>query len=438
MSIQGEIDRINNNVSDALAAAAEMGASVPETANSNDLGRLIRSIPQSGGGGTSINVTAEVGQTIVVKAVDENGKPTAWESADYQPRTHWSETVDESVGVLPLVSVQIDETEGVGLLTTDNSIINYDALIAGNTYIVNWNGTEYECVLKYPPMVDDEGNIIGEDQDAGWMLGNFGLATGGEDTGEPFIILIGSYENDGISGTVVSMDGSASATISIKSVNKIENHTIDNKYLDLAWKPRYNKYVWVENFTLAAGEQRRIGEYTGDYDLVSKAIDSPDTTVMALVYVDGTPCEVEVRGTSDNMGVVIKGGDTLIAIAGPLGHLMFSNGDSLDHTFSVYFLEYEPIPDKFLTTKKYINAFLGHSSPVGGILTVKKSTEDSITEVSYTTTHTYFPNPPLPGQLSVIEHDTTRLTTPRFVCEAIQYYLAPLIARIEALENSTT
>jgi hypothetical protein len=50
MSIASEIERINGNVKDALAAAAEMGASVPENANSDDLGTLIRSIPQNAGG----------------------------------------------------------------------------------------------------------------------------------------------------------------------------------------------------------------------------------------------------------------------------------------------------------------------------------------------------------------------------------------------------
>ena len=34
-------------------------------------------------GDASINVTASVGQTIVVKEVDENGKPTEWEAADF-------------------------------------------------------------------------------------------------------------------------------------------------------------------------------------------------------------------------------------------------------------------------------------------------------------------------------------------------------------------
>lgn len=36
----------------------------------------------TGGGGTSIDVTAQVGQTIVVKEVDANGKPTEWAAAD--------------------------------------------------------------------------------------------------------------------------------------------------------------------------------------------------------------------------------------------------------------------------------------------------------------------------------------------------------------------
>ena len=44
---------------------------------------VIKKAPKSAVGGGGIEVTsAEVGQTIVVKAVDENGKPTEWECAD--------------------------------------------------------------------------------------------------------------------------------------------------------------------------------------------------------------------------------------------------------------------------------------------------------------------------------------------------------------------
>ena len=35
-----------------------------------------------GSGGSGIDVTAAVGQTIVVKEVDANGKPTKWEAAE--------------------------------------------------------------------------------------------------------------------------------------------------------------------------------------------------------------------------------------------------------------------------------------------------------------------------------------------------------------------
>jgi hypothetical protein len=44
------------------------------------VGVVVKEIPDSG---IPIPETAEVGQTIVVKAVDENGKPTAWEAADF-------------------------------------------------------------------------------------------------------------------------------------------------------------------------------------------------------------------------------------------------------------------------------------------------------------------------------------------------------------------
>lgn len=68
MSINSEIERIKDNVSDALAATAEMGASVPETANSDNLGALIRSIPK--GGGTDFDIA---GADEAVAALAERG-----------------------------------------------------------------------------------------------------------------------------------------------------------------------------------------------------------------------------------------------------------------------------------------------------------------------------------------------------------------------------
>lgn len=61
----------------------------------------------SGGGGTSgdyipIPATAEVGQTIVVKAVDENGKPTEWEAADMASGTLGEDDVPVYLGTIPV------------------------------------------------------------------------------------------------------------------------------------------------------------------------------------------------------------------------------------------------------------------------------------------------------------------------------------------------
>ena len=47
MSIQSEIDRISDNVSETLSAIAEKGVAVPTDANSDDMADLVRSISTS-------------------------------------------------------------------------------------------------------------------------------------------------------------------------------------------------------------------------------------------------------------------------------------------------------------------------------------------------------------------------------------------------------
>ena len=52
MSIQSEIDRINGNVASTYTALSEMGATMPETQNSDNLPGTVRTVPT--GGGTSV------------------------------------------------------------------------------------------------------------------------------------------------------------------------------------------------------------------------------------------------------------------------------------------------------------------------------------------------------------------------------------------------
>lgn len=76
----------------------------------------------------------------------------------------------------------------------------------GKAYKVTWNGTEYSCVAFAP----------GDDS----MIGNM-AAIGGEDTGEPFVMVFYSGESDGMYGAVMSLDGTTELSVSV--VGNVEN-----------------------------------------------------------------------------------------------------------------------------------------------------------------------------------------------------------------------
>ena len=141
----------------------------------------------SSGESASINVTAEVGQTIVVEEVDKNGKPTKWRAADFQERTHWFNKKGE------LFNAHL-----TGLSSSEVLIdVKYEA---GKTYYVTWNGIEYTC--------------IGIDLGTGVLIGNT-LALDLEDTGEPFVS-VNAVEN-GIAGTVImAMDDTDETDVIIR------------------------------------------------------------------------------------------------------------------------------------------------------------------------------------------------------------------------------
>lgn len=60
---------------------------------------IIKRAPKSEVGGIKVASTAEVGQTIVVKAVDAAGNPTEWECADMSGGVEWDAIID--VGTQP-------------------------------------------------------------------------------------------------------------------------------------------------------------------------------------------------------------------------------------------------------------------------------------------------------------------------------------------------
>jgi hypothetical protein len=117
-----------------------------------------------------VNVTAEVGQTIIVKEVDEKGKPTKWEAVDYQPRTHWAE--QGQVVIAQEQTIETNPDVGAALINSNNGLVD------GAKYTVTWNGVPYEVTAIY---TEENGCAI--------ICGNLGLMGMGADTGEPFMMV---------------------------------------------------------------------------------------------------------------------------------------------------------------------------------------------------------------------------------------------------------
>ena len=81
------------------------------------------------------------------------------------------------------------------------SLTNPIEIVEGQTYTVNWDGTEYECVCS---IFND--TIL--------VLGNLSIMGAGDDTGEPFAYAKFPNNSSGFN----TLDTSASHTISVKRI----------------------------------------------------------------------------------------------------------------------------------------------------------------------------------------------------------------------------
>jgi hypothetical protein len=143
-------------------------------------------IPTSGGGGS-----ADWSQN------DENG------TGYVKNRTHW---VERGVEVLSETTINFTEDGSA-------EISEVLGIVAGDTYSVYWNGTEYKITAK--PLTIEGVNLI--------ALGNT-VFVGGTDTGEPFAI--GVVNNMGT--MLMALDGSTSATLKITGD---KYHQLDKRFI---------------------------------------------------------------------------------------------------------------------------------------------------------------------------------------------------------------
>lgn len=142
--------------------------------------------------GVTVSNTATPGQMLLVKAVDENGKPTEWETVD---RTHWVELVEKTF--LPETEITTFENGGVNMFSSGTAL----PLVIGRSYTVNFGGVAYEleCI---------EGDLSGSAVPA---LGN-PVFWGGENNNVPFAVLSGS----GVGAMVILCFNGGTYTVSIQ------------------------------------------------------------------------------------------------------------------------------------------------------------------------------------------------------------------------------
>lgn len=169
------------------------------------------------GSGGGVDVTASVGQTIVVEEVDANGKPTKWKAADYQPRTHWSEDGLVQVSLFPKYRTSLDSSLGVF-----NTVLAFNEYVDGNLltsiHTVKFDGVEYGNLAT--AQVGEYiffGNLYYLNQMYGTSFPN---------TGEPFLI------SSVYRGTQLLTPDTAPTEHSVEIyINRTYHHRIDQYYI---------------------------------------------------------------------------------------------------------------------------------------------------------------------------------------------------------------
>ena len=146
---------------------------------------------------------------------------------DYMPEGYPTKSVQTTTLMEEQeVAFTLNEKKGIYMAQFTNAF----KIVDGQTYTINWDGTEYICVSSLA--------------DIGLIIGNLSIAGMGDDTGEPFIYVYDRRHGYGAFGT---LDTSASHTISVKTTGEIVT-PIDEKYLpeNLATK------AYVENAQITA------------------------------------------------------------------------------------------------------------------------------------------------------------------------------------------
>ena len=139
-------------------------------------------------------VLSEDGKTLSVSGGGGSSVPKPL-TFDYMPEGYPTKSV-QTTTLMEEQEVAFTSSDGLYMAQLTNAF----KIVDGQTYTVNWDGTEYECV----------GVVF----NAIPALGNLSIMGGGSDTGEPFVY---GYDTQQHGGMFATLGTSASHTISVKT-----------------------------------------------------------------------------------------------------------------------------------------------------------------------------------------------------------------------------
>lgn len=178
--VQGE------SITAVADAIREKGGTTAPLSFPEGMAKAVKNIP-SGGTDISLGLTAAtVGQTVKVKAVDTDGKPTAWEAVDMEGCETW-----EKIDVIPL-------SAGVALYDIANfSGYRKIAISIVKPITKDGSGTVHLYIYKKS---NPNGAITSYTIDSAFFKAAYGYIELAKD--EPFLRYIQLYRNNlGIPGT---------------------------------------------------------------------------------------------------------------------------------------------------------------------------------------------------------------------------------------------
>lgn len=259
--------------------------------------------------GAGMDITgATVGQIAKITAVDDSGKPTAWEPVDMPSgdggggsvQPDWNQNDETQPDYIknrpfytgdPVETVLVEESTvsfaAEGGMYMGQLESTFSAKV-GETYKVSWDGTTYECAC-----VEVSGTT---------SIGNLSIVGAGSDTGEPFIVGV----NNGSLIQIITADTASSHTLSISGMlPKVVK--IDPKYLPIPFKPKGESYLTFSSpneFTLAV-------KYGGGWDGTLEYFASNET----WATWDG----------ADTLSAVYNGGEYVLYLRG-IGNSVITGG----------------------------------------------------------------------------------------------------------------